>query len=54
MWPWQQMDLGHIDGSGKQAYAGLEHMQCNRAAGARLKNARYKVMTVTWRPSRNW
>jgi hypothetical protein len=34
--PGQKVDLGHVDGSGKTAYSGLEHSLCNRRAGGRL------------------
>lgn len=32
------VDLGHVDGSGKTMYQGLEHRYCSRSAGARLGN----------------
>jgi hypothetical protein len=37
--PWPELlDLGHLDGTAKTAYAGLEHRRCNRQAGAREGN----------------
>ena len=58
--PWQPMDLGHVDGSSKRQYSGLEHRHCNRSAGARRGNRqrglrRHGMVTVSaWTPSRNW
>jgi len=37
IWPGQPVDLGHIDGTGKQAYSGLEHRHCKRS----------RIVTVT-------
>ena len=57
------MDLGHIDGSAKQRYAGLEHKHCNRAAGARWRNMKQRYTRNSpapspapqpWQPSRTW
>jgi hypothetical protein len=38
--PGELWDLGHIDGTNKTEYSGPEHAKCNRAAGARLSNAK--------------
>lgn len=67
--PWRNIQLGHLDGSGKTAYAGLEHRRCNQLAGARQggrviaqrKRARKYGLRVVqpaepapWTPSRDW
>jgi hypothetical protein len=38
--PGENWDLGHRDGSGKTAYGGPEHANCNRRAGAEQTNAK--------------
>lgn len=39
MWPRaQDLDLGHVEGSGKTMYEGLQHSTCNRSSGARFGN----------------
>jgi hypothetical protein len=47
------VDLGHVDGSGKTAYAGLEHRFCSRSAGAKLGN-RMRGQARQWATSRRW
>ncbi len=47
------VDLGHVDGSGKTAYQGLEHRHCSRSAGARMGN-RMRGRTRRWQASRQW
>lgn len=47
------VDLGHVDGTSKTRYQGLEHRRCSRSAGATLGN-RQRGMTATWRSSRQW
>ena len=47
------VDLGHVDGSGKTAYAGLEHRYCSRSAGAAMGN-RMRGLTRQWATSRQW
>jgi hypothetical protein len=52
------VDLGHVDGSGKTAYQGLEHRRCSRSAGASLGNrqrgdARHPER-APWRSARQW
>jgi hypothetical protein len=50
------VDLGHVDGSGKTAYAGLEHRFCSRSAGAKYGNRLrgQQKHAVTWATSRVW
>jgi hypothetical protein len=52
------VDYGHVDGSGKTRYAGLEHRHCNRSDGATRGNlARRSSRSVTAVPlptSRRW
>jgi hypothetical protein len=57
MWPGaQDLDLGHIEGSGKTMYEGITHASCNRRSGARYGNRlRGRDSSVTrrrrrWRP----
>jgi hypothetical protein len=47
------VDLGHVDGTGKTAYAGLEHRFCSRSAGATMGN-RMRGLTRQWATSRRW
>jgi hypothetical protein len=47
------VDLGHVDGSGKTAYQGLEHRWCSRSAGATMGN-RMRGLTRQWATSRRW
>ena len=47
------IDLGHVDGSGKTQWAGLECRACNRAAGARQTN-RIRRARRKWITSRAW
>ena len=47
------VDLGHVDGSGKTAYQGLEHRRCSRSAGAAMGN-RMRGLTRQWATSRQW
>jgi len=47
------IDLGHVDGSGKTQWGGLEHVVCNRAAGARVTN-RIRRARRKWITSRAW
>ena len=37
--PGTKWDLGHVDGSRKQAYSGPEHRKCNRSAGMAVREA---------------
>jgi hypothetical protein len=60
MWPGlQALDLGHVEGSGKRLYEGLQHAKCNRSSGAKYGNQlRGRDGTVTrnrqrWR-RRGW
>jgi hypothetical protein len=46
-------DLGHVPGSGKTAYRGLEHRHCNRSEGAASGN-RARGAVSTWRSARSW
>lgn len=53
------VDLGHVDGTNKTAYQGLEHRHCSRSAGARLGNqmrgiARHPERAVRLLTSRRW
>jgi hypothetical protein len=52
------VDLGHVDGSGKTAYQGLEHRVCSRRAGQRMTtailNARHGGQVRQWATSRQW
>jgi hypothetical protein len=47
------VDLGHVDGSGKTQYQGLEHRYCSRSAGARMGN-RMRGTQRRWQASRQW
>ena len=47
------VDLGHVDGTGKTQYQGLEHRRCSRSAGARMGN-RMRGMRVRVTASREW
>jgi hypothetical protein len=47
------VDLGHVDGSGKTAYQGLEHRRCSRSAGAAMGN-RMRGQVRQWATSRQW
>ena len=47
------VDLGHVDGSGKTMYQGLEHRHCSRSAGARMGN-RMRGRQRRWQASRQW
>ena len=47
------VDLGHVDGSGKRLYQGLEHRRCSRSAGATMGN-RMRGLTRQWATSRQW
>jgi len=47
------VDLGHVDGSGKTMYQGLEHRRCSRSAGAALGN-RMRGRASRWRTARPW
>jgi hypothetical protein len=47
------VDLGHVDGSGKRVYQGLEHVHCSRSAGAKLGN-RMRGQARQWATSRRW
>src|SRR6266851_3395817 len=46
-------DLGHIPGTGKTAYRGLEHRRCNRSTGATWGNLTRRY-GQRWRASRDW
>lgn len=48
------VDLGHVDGTGKTIYGGLEHRFCNRSAGAALGNRMRGMMRVRATASRAW
>ena len=48
------VDLGHVDGSGKTLYQGLEHRRCSRSAGAALGNRMRGMRTAPWITSRRW
>jgi hypothetical protein len=52
--PGTKVDLGHVDGSGKTLYSGLEHASCNRSAGGRLGNAIKNGGEPRPRASRDW
>lgn len=47
------VDLGHVDGTGKTQYQGLEHRKCSRSAGATLGNV-MRGMRVRVTASRVW
>ncbi|MFD1656984.1 hypothetical protein ACFSL4_01720 [Streptomyces caeni] len=49
MLPGQSLDLDHTDD--RSGYNGMAHASCNRAAGARKRNAQRRK---TWSTSRNW
>lgn len=53
------VDLGHVDGTGKRVYQGLEHRRCSRSAGASLGNqqrgqAQQRSQAQAWTTSRTW
>ena len=48
------VDLGHVDGTGKTQYQGLEHRRCSRSAGATLGNRMRGMMRVRVTASRVW
>jgi hypothetical protein len=53
------VDLGHVDGSGKRLYQGLEHQSCSRRAGqqmtaAILRARRSGGQAWQWATSRRW
>lgn len=52
------VDLGHVDGSGKRLYQGLEHRYCSRSAGQRMTtailNGRSGGQQRQWATSRRW
>ena len=50
------VDLGHVDGSGKTAYQGLEHRACSRRAGQRMTTAILNGRSGgrRWATSRRW
>jgi len=47
------VDLGHVDGTNKTRYQGLEHRHCSRSAGATLGN-RMRGSVTRWRTAREW
>ena len=53
------VDLGHVDGSGKTAYQGLEHQSCSRRAGQQMTAAILRArhgggQARQWATSRRW
>jgi hypothetical protein len=55
MWPAvQDVDLGHVEGSGKTAYLGILHASCNRRDGARYGNQLRGRDGSTTRRRRRW
>jgi hypothetical protein len=54
------VDLGHVDGTAKTMYQGLEHRRCSRSAGAALGNRMRGMQRATagiarpLRTSRRW
>jgi hypothetical protein len=45
--PGEPFDLGHVDGSGKTLYSGIEHRKCNRAT-AKHKKERERRWSRPW------
>jgi hypothetical protein len=50
------VDLGHVDGSGKRLYQGLEHRACSRRSGQRMTTAILNGRSAArqWATSRQW
>lgn len=48
------VDLGHVDGTGKTMYRGLEHRHCNRSSGAAYGNRTRRRTPAAWITSRRW
>ena len=48
------VDLGHVDGSGKTQYQGLEHRHCSRSAGSTMGNRMRGMRRLAVTASRVW
>ena len=57
--PCTPFDLGHVDGSGRTLYQGIEHRTCNRRAGGKIGAAitnggKQRRVSTGLRVSRVW